>query len=82
MTVEQIQDWIVNVVKAQLGRGVQKTHLYTRPYTKKVDALYIPHGYQPPKFQQFDGKGNPKQYVTHFIKMCNNVGTDDNLMIK
>jgi len=39
MTVEQIEDLIANVVKAQLGGAVHKTHLYTNPYTKKVDAL-------------------------------------------
>ena len=60
MTVEQIQDLIANVVKAQLGGGARKTHLYTKPYTKRLDALYMPRGYQPPKFQEFHGKGNLK----------------------
>jgi len=60
MSVEQIQSLIANAVKAQLGEGSHKTHLYTKPYTKRVDALRMPHGYQPPKFNQFDGKGNPK----------------------
>jgi len=61
---------------------MHKTHLYTKPYTKKVDALYMPCGYQPPKFQQFDRKGNPKQHVAHFIETCNNAGMDDDLMVK
>ncbi|KAA0040624.1 retrotransposon gag protein [Cucumis melo var. makuwa] len=30
----------------------------------------MPNGFQPPKFQQFDGKGNLKQYVAHFIETC------------
>jgi len=47
---------IANVVKAGLGGGARKPHLYT----KRVDAHDMPRGYQPPKFQQFDGKGNPK----------------------
>lgn len=45
MTIEQIQDLIVNVFKAQLGGGSRRTHLYTKPYTKGVDALCMPHGY-------------------------------------
>jgi len=53
-----------------------------QPYTKRVDALRMPHGYQPAKFQQFDGKGNPKQHVAHFIETCNNARTDGNLMVK
>ncbi|KAH1130410.1 hypothetical protein J1N35_001788 [Gossypium stocksii] len=38
--------------------------------------------YQPPKFQQLDEKENPHQYVAHFVKTCNNVGTNDNLIVK
>jgi len=81
MTVEQIQDLIANALKIQLGRGAHKTHLYTKPYTKRVDALHMPRGYQPLKFQHFDGKVNPKQHVVRFIETCNNTGMDDDLMI-
>jgi len=42
----------------------------------------MPYGYQPPKFNQFDGKDNPKQYVAHFIETCNNAGTGDDLLVK
>jgi len=38
--MEQTQDLIANANKAQL---------YV-PYTKRVDALYVPHGYETPKF--------------------------------
>jgi len=82
MTIKQIQDLVANAVKLQLGGGAHITHLYTKPYTKRVDALYIPHGYQPPKFQKFDGKGNSKQYVAHFIETCNNTSMEDDLMVK
>jgi len=51
MTVKQIQDLIAHVVKAQLGGGSYRTHLYSKPYTKRIDALYMPRGYQPLKFQ-------------------------------
>jgi len=82
MTVEKIQDLIANVVTIQLGGGARETHLYTEPYTKRVNALYMPRGYQPPKFQQFDGKDNPKQHMAHFIETCNNAGTNEDLMVK
>ena len=42
----------------------------------------MPYGYQPPKFNQFDGRGNPKQHVAHFIETCNNSGTDGDLLVK
>jgi len=75
MSVEQIQSLIANAVKAQLGGGFRKTHLYTKPYTKRIDALHTSHGYRLPKFNQLDGKGNPKQQIAHFIEMCSNAGT-------
>ena len=50
MTFEQIQDLIANAVKAQFEGGSYKTHLYTKPYTKRVGALCMPCHYQPPKF--------------------------------
>ncbi|KAG8380602.1 hypothetical protein BUALT_Bualt06G0032700 [Buddleja alternifolia] len=42
----------------------------------------MPMGYQPPKLQQLDGKGNPKQHVAHFMETCNNAGTDGDLLVK
>jgi len=82
MTAEQIQELIARAVKTQLGVGSQKSHLYTKPYTKRIDALHMPYGYQPPKFNQFDRRGNPKQHVAHFIETCNNAGTDGDLLVK
>ncbi|XP_021860377.2 uncharacterized protein [Spinacia oleracea] len=42
----------------------------------------MPNAYQPPKFMFFDGKGNPKQHVAHFIETCNNAGTEGDLLVK
>ena len=56
--------------------------LYSKPYSKKIDALKMPRGYQPPKFMQFDGKGNPKQHVAHFVETCNNAGTERDYLAK
>ena len=39
-------------------------------------------GYQPPKFQSFDGKANPKQHVGHFIETCDNTSTGGDLLVK
>ncbi|KAL0311661.1 UNVERIFIED_CONTAM: hypothetical protein Scaly_2921000 [Sesamum calycinum] len=63
-------------------RGKLKVIPYSEPYTPRIDGLKMPMDYQPPKFQQFDGKGNPKQHVTHFIETCNNVGTYGDHLVK
>jgi len=36
----------------------------------------MPHGYQPPKFQQFNGNSNPKQRIAHFIETCSNAAIE------
>ncbi|KAA0042375.1 retrotransposon gag protein [Cucumis melo var. makuwa] len=38
--------------------------------------------YQPPKFQQFDGKGNPKQHIIHFIETCENTGSRGDQLVR
>jgi len=50
MIVEQIQNLIANAVKEHLGEGLRRTWLYTKPHTKRIDALCMPNGYQPPNF--------------------------------
>ena len=59
MLAEQIQKLVANAVKAHLGGDSHKTHLYKKPYAKRINALRMPIVYQPPKFQKFDGKGTP-----------------------
>ncbi|KAI5356364.1 hypothetical protein L3X38_009259 [Prunus dulcis] len=82
LSIQQLQDMITNTIKAQYGGPSQDTFIYSKPYTKRLDNLRMPTGYQPPKFIQFDGKGNPKQHVAHFIEMCNSAGTNDDYLVK
>ena len=42
MYVEHIQSLVANAVKAQLGDGSCKTRLYTKPDSKRIDALGMP----------------------------------------
>ncbi|XP_009783263.1 uncharacterized protein [Nicotiana sylvestris] len=38
--------------------------------------------YQSPKLHQFDGKGNPRQHIAHFVETCSNAGTHGDLLVK
>ncbi|TYK20937.1 ty3-gypsy retrotransposon protein [Cucumis melo var. makuwa] len=60
LSVQQLQDMIANSIRAQYGGPPQTSFMYSKPYIKRIDHLRMPLGYQPPKFQQFDGKDNPK----------------------
>ena len=56
--------------------------MYTKPYTKRIDAFGMPHGYQPPNFNQFNGESNPKQHIAHFIETCSNASTEGDRLVK
>ncbi|KAM1348211.1 hypothetical protein ACFX2F_002409 [Malus domestica] len=82
LSIRQLQEMITNTNKAQYEGSSQTSLFYSKPYSKKIDALKMPMGYQPPKFMQFDGKGNPKQHVAHFVETCNNAGTEGDYLAK
>ncbi|KAK3018206.1 hypothetical protein RJ639_002899 [Escallonia herrerae] len=82
LSVQQLQDMIASTIRAQYGGPSRDTLMYSKPYTKRIDNMRMPVGYQPPKFQQFDGKGNPRQHVAHFIETCNDAGTEGDLLMK
>ena len=42
----------------------------------------MPIGYQPPKFQQFDEKGNPKQHIAHFVETYENTRSRENQLVR
>ena len=73
---------ITNTIRAQYGGPSQSTLIYSKPYPKRINNLRMHVGYQPPKFQSFDEKGDPKQHVAHFVETCNNSGTDGDLLVK
>ncbi|KAM2473137.1 hypothetical protein PS1_006000 [Malus domestica] len=61
LSIQQLQEMITNTIKAQYEMSSNTSSLYSKTYSKKIDALRMPKGYQSPKFMQFDRKGNPKQ---------------------
>ncbi|KAL6582893.1 hypothetical protein OROMI_004971 [Orobanche minor] len=75
INIGQLKELILGTIKDKYDEGSKSSFTNTKPYTKRVDNLRMPTGYQPPKFQQFDGKGNLKQHVAHFVETCNHAGT-------
>ncbi|KAA0040572.1 ty3-gypsy retrotransposon protein [Cucumis melo var. makuwa] len=74
LSVQQLQDMITSSIRAQYGGPQQTSFMYSKPYTKRINDLRMPVGYQPLKFQKFDGKRNPKQHIVHFVETYKNVG--------
>ena len=69
-------------IKDKYEVATKSSLTYASPYTTRIDSFKIPTGYPLQKFQQFDGKGSPKQHVAQFIETCNNVGTYGDYLIK
>ena len=82
LSVQHLQDMITNTIRTQYGGSSTSSLTYSKPYTKCIDNMRMPNGYQPPKFLQFDGKGNPKQHIAHFLETCENAGTQRSLLVK
>ncbi|KAL8536352.1 hypothetical protein ACS0TY_011832 [Phlomoides rotata] len=49
--VDQLKDLILETVKGKFKEGSKSSFIYTKPYTKRIDSLRMPIGYQPLKFQ-------------------------------
>ncbi|KAL0284731.1 UNVERIFIED_CONTAM: hypothetical protein Sangu_2811700 [Sesamum angustifolium] len=80
--VDQLKEFIKGTTRGKIEGSSRSSFTYSKPYTPRIDSLKMPIGYQPPKFQQFDGKGNPKQHVAHFVETCNNAGTYGDHLVK
>ena len=80
--VDQLKEIILGTIKDKYEGTLKYSLTYAKPYTQRIDQLKMPISYQPPKFQQFDGKGNPKQHSAHIVKTYNNARTDEDLLVK
>ncbi|KAH0773265.1 hypothetical protein KY290_010402 [Solanum tuberosum] len=80
--LDRLKEFIEGTIKDKYEVSTKSSHMYAKPYTARIDNLKMPAGYQPPKFQQFEGRGNPKQHVAHFVETCNNAGTYGDYLVK
>ncbi|KAI3450399.1 hypothetical protein Pfo_007064 [Paulownia fortunei] len=80
--IDQLKEFIIRTINDKFDGSSKLSLTYIKPYTKRINNLKMPVGYQPLKFQQFDGKGNPKQHIAHFIETYNNAGTYGDCLVK
>ncbi|KAK4393921.1 hypothetical protein Sango_1862900 [Sesamum angolense] len=52
--VNQLKEFIEGTIRRK--GSSRSSFTYSNPYTPRIDSLKMPMGYQPPTFQQFDGK--------------------------
>lgn len=52
--------------------------MYAKPYSRRIDEIKMSFGYQPLKFQYFDGKG----IQSNMLPICNKPDTYNDTMVK
>ncbi|KAM3235023.1 hypothetical protein P3L10_015059 [Capsicum annuum] len=62
ISIGQLRESIEGTLKYKCHVVTKSFLVYSKPYTARIDSLKMPAGYQPPKFQQFEGK------VVRFLK--------------
>ena len=82
ISIDQLKEFIMGTLKERLGESSKSSFTYSKPYTQRIDNLKMPVEYQPPKFQQLNGVGNPRQHIAHLVETCNDAGTHDDYMVK
>ncbi|KAK4397644.1 hypothetical protein Sango_1239900 [Sesamum angolense] len=80
--MDQLKEFIEGTIRSKIEGSSKLSLIYSKLYTPRINNLKMPMGYQPSKFQQFDGNGNPKQHVAHFIETYNNAGTYGDHLVK
>ncbi|KAL0451914.1 UNVERIFIED_CONTAM: hypothetical protein Slati_1169500 [Sesamum latifolium] len=51
LSVQQLQEMIINTIKIHYVGTTQSSPAYSKSYTKRIDALKMPMGYQPPELR-------------------------------
>ena len=80
--LDRLKEFIEGTIKYKYEVSTKSSHIYSKSYTARIDNFKMLVGYQPPKFQQFIRKENPKQHVAHFVETCNNAGTYGDHLVK
>ncbi|KAL0394853.1 UNVERIFIED_CONTAM: hypothetical protein Slati_4451500 [Sesamum latifolium] len=82
VSVEHVKNTVNEAIAKTYETQVQAFKSYVKPYTRRIKQLRMPVNYQPPKFQQFNGHGDPRQHIAHFVETCNNTETDEDILVK
>ncbi|KAL0415901.1 UNVERIFIED_CONTAM: hypothetical protein Slati_3422000 [Sesamum latifolium] len=68
VSIEHVKNNVNEAIAKTYETRVQVFKSYMKPYTKRIEQLRMLENYQPPKFQQFNGHGDSRQYITTLLK--------------
>lgn len=56
--------------------------MITKPYPAWVDAIPFPPGFSQLDFKMFNGTGDPRQHVAHFLSRCGPIAQNEALCLQ
>ncbi|KAH7685483.1 Pheromone/general odorant binding protein [Dioscorea alata] len=80
MTREEIQHMVATELKHAKNSEIRID--YDKPYPSYHDLVPYSKGYNVPKFKQFNGIGNPDQYLAHFVIACGDTSVKPSLLLR
>ena len=70
-----LKEYIEGTIKDNYEVCTKFSHMYDKSYTTRIDIFKMPAGYQPPIFQQFEGKGYLKRTLWRHVIMLEHMET-------
>ncbi|KAG8367735.1 hypothetical protein BUALT_Bualt16G0103800 [Buddleja alternifolia] len=77
-----VDDLIKREIKRNEDGMTHNLKIVTKPYPSWVDKVPFPPGFTQPEFRRFDGKGNPREHVAHFIARLAQLGENKLLWLQ
>ncbi|CAL5425633.1 unnamed protein product [Camellia sinensis] len=82
LLMAMIDDMVRRQVKKVKEKDDENFRIITKPYPAWVDAVPFPSGFFQPDFKMFDGTGDPRQHVAHFLSRCGPIAQNEALCLQ
>ena len=81
MLMAMIDDLVRKQVRKMKEKDDESFRMVTKPYPARVDAVPFPSGFSQSDFKMFDGTGDPRQHVAHFLSRCGPIAQNEALCL-
>ncbi|KAL0303151.1 UNVERIFIED_CONTAM: hypothetical protein Sradi_6183200 [Sesamum radiatum] len=82
VSIKHVKRTVNEAIAKTYDTRIQAFKSYMKFTQEGLNNLECQKTNQPPKFQQFNGHGDPRHHIAHFVETCNNARTDGDLLVK
>ncbi|XXG72310.1 hypothetical protein AAC387_Pa07g1440 [Persea americana] len=80
--LNSLKDFVLQTIK-EVTNPVGKIDFdYQKPYPSHMDEVPFPPGYTMPNFENFDGSGDPSEFLAHFVALCGDTAKNPALLLR